>query len=195
MHAVVAGEVCSDCGSHDARVSLDGISLCDRCADRRIAALTGWPELPVPPPDVEMRGPDGRTHLIRFRLRRSPGGIVAEVAEIGPAVAEGEGYAASVIRAQDADALQLLAAVRRRIRADLSQVYLERHEDRDGWMLHGDTVEGRLEWAEGSESGLPYDVIVDDRRLSWEQFGRALEPFEGFRVRLIVSDAIEELDG
>ena len=191
----MASEVCSDCESHDARVSLDGVSLCDRCADRRVAALTGWPELPVPPPDVEMRGPDGRIHLIRFRLRRSPGGVVAEAAEIGPTVAEGEGYAASVIGGQDADPLQLLAAVRRRIRADLSQLYLERHEYRDGWMLQGDEVEGRLEWAEGCERGLPYDVIVDGRQLSWEELGQALEPFEGFRFRLLVSDAIEELDG
>ncbi|HEX6329854.1 MAG TPA: hypothetical protein VF129_01000 [Actinomycetota bacterium] len=34
-----------------------------------------------------------------------------------------------------------------------------------------------MEW---NESGLPYDVVVDGRRLIWEEFGRVLEPFEGW---------------
>jgi len=33
-----------------------------------------------------------------------------------------------------------------------------------------------------------YDVVVDGRRLSWEEFGRALEPFEGWDFTLRIHD-------
>ena len=56
--------------------------------------------------------------------------------------------------------------------------------------MAGDALAGRLVW---NEDDGPYDVIVDGRRLSWEQFGRALEPFEGWRFRLIIED-IELVD-
>ncbi len=34
----------------------------------------------------------------------------------------------------------------------------------------------------------PYDVVVDGRRLSWEEFGRVLEPFEGWPFTLRFED-------
>jgi hypothetical protein len=44
-----------------------------------------------------------------------------------------------------------------------------------------DDLRGRLVWNEDVE---PYDVVVDGRRLTWDEFGRALEPFEGWEFRL-----------
>lgn len=57
--------------------------------------------------------------------------------------------------------------------------------------MAGDELAGRLLW---NEDEGPYDVVVDGRRLSWEEFGRALEPFEGWRFRLIFED-VELVDG
>ena len=47
------------------------------------------------------------------------------------------------------------------------------------------TVEGRLVWR---EDGHGYDVVVDGRRLSWQEFGAVLEPFEGWTFRLSIRD-------
>jgi len=74
-------------------------------------------------------------------------------------------------------------------------------------LVDGDQVEGRLGQPRGASSsdsgrdpadvalevGLegeagPYDVIVDGRRLTWGELGRALAPFEGWWFRLTVFD-------
>jgi len=65
-------------------------------------------------------------------------------------------------------------------------------------LLRGDAVEGRLIWA-GGQPGMrePYAVVVDGRPMSWDDFGRALEPFEGFRFRLTVEEdnvVVSDLD-
>lgn len=56
-------------------------TFCDRCADRHVAALTGFAVLPDPPAPLTMTGPDGRRHRMVFRLRRAPTGISVELTE------------------------------------------------------------------------------------------------------------------
>jgi hypothetical protein len=75
--------------------------------------------------------------------------------------------------------------LRRMLRDAISQQYLERSAHRDGWIMRGMEVEGRLVWR---DDGPGYDVVVDGRRLSWEEFGAALEPFEGWTFRLSIRD-------
>jgi hypothetical protein len=55
----------------------DGEPLCDRCADLRLAASTGWPTLPDPPAPEVIVGPDGRRHFIRYRMLRMPTAVIA----------------------------------------------------------------------------------------------------------------------
>jgi hypothetical protein len=43
---------CRDCGETETGVSLGGLELCDRCADRRTAEITGLPLLPELPPSI-----------------------------------------------------------------------------------------------------------------------------------------------
>jgi hypothetical protein len=50
---------CVDCGVCAATVTDEGAAVCDRCFDRRVAAWTGHAELPDPPPDEQIVGPDG----------------------------------------------------------------------------------------------------------------------------------------
>jgi hypothetical protein len=71
------------------------------------------------------------------------------------------------------------------LRAAIGHLYLERAGHREGWIMRGKEVEGRLVWRDDRRG---YDVVVDGRRLSWEQLGDALEPFEGWTFRLEVRD-------
>lgn len=157
--------------------------LCDRCAGRKTAEITGLPELPDPPPDESRTGPDGRAHRFRYRLWRAPTGIVAEAEEADRA--PGDGYHFKVMGPHDAIVDRLLEALRVHMLRGLGRLHLEPHPRSEGWLVAGDTVTGRLEW---SEAGLPYDVVVDGRRLSWEEFGRAMEPFEGWEFTLRIED-------
>ena len=75
--------------------------LCDRCTDRRIATITGHPVLPDPPPPLEIRGSDDRSHVLTFRIWRAPTGIEVELEEAGVPI--GEGYHFAVLGSHDAN--------------------------------------------------------------------------------------------
>ncbi|MEX2587624.1 MAG: hypothetical protein WD602_06470 [Actinomycetota bacterium] len=175
--------ICQVCGASHATVQLGDELLCDRCVDERIAEVAGLPTLPEAPADEILTGGDGTAHAFRFRLWRAPTGVVAEAGEVG--LHSGEGYRFKAIGPHDVDIEKLLATLRRRVRAGLSQVQLKSNPTGEGWIAAGTELTGRLEW-NGQEAGKPYDAIVDGKRLTWDELGRALEPFEGWDFTLTI---------
>lgn len=182
-------DLCEDCGAPGPRVSLGGVSLCDRCSDRRVAAITGYPELPDAPQPIQVADGDGRLHLLEYRVWRAPTGIEVELGEAGFA----EGYHFAVLGAHDADVGELVALVTRRAEQEIARRYLERNPHRAGWIISGDEAAGRLVCGEERELGGPYDVVVDGHTLTWEELGRALEPYEGWRFRLVLEDRCDDV--
>jgi hypothetical protein len=188
------GDACADCGSKGADHYLGEVLLCDRCFNSRVAELTGYPDLPEAPPPLTLTDTEGRQHRLRFRVWRAPTGIEVELEELGVPV--GEGYRFVVLGAHDADVAELIAAVRSRANDEMSRRFLQPNPHRAGYVVAEDTdrVEGRLIWSdEGSEVGTPYNVIIDGKTLTWEELGRALEPYEGWRVRIELVDSIDDL--
>lgn len=177
-HTDADKSACADCGLGSVRMNLGVVPLCDRCFDVRIAEATGWSPLPDPPPPESITGPDGRVHRIEYRIWRSPGGVVVEAEEDGDPF---DGFYVEVVGAQDADPGALVERVRAAIRRRIGRQDLELAPGRDHWIISGFDLRGRLVWSEQAEA---YDVVVDGRRLTWEDLGRALEPFEGWQFRL-----------
>lgn len=165
------------------RFVVDGHRLCDRCADRRVAARSGWPELPDPPPPLVVTGPDGRSHIMQIRLHRAATGVVAEAVETGSP--PGGGHHVQVIGAHNVDVPMLVEQLRVQVRDEIATAYLEPNPHRTGWLVRDRELRGRLIWA-GNHG--PYAVVVDGQTLSWDELGRTLEPFEGYRFRLVVED-------
>ena len=130
---------CQDCGAADANVSLKGVKVCDRCANRRISHYTGFPRLPSPPPPIVLTGPDGRRHELRYRIWRAATGIEVQLEEVDPP--GGEGYEFAVLGDHDVDVEDLVRRVRQKAEAEVSRQYLEPH--RDGWLVN-DEVAGRF---------------------------------------------------
>lgn len=183
---------CQDCGAPAPRVSIDGVVLCDRCADAREARITGYPELPDPPSPVTVRGPDNRHHALSFRVWRAPPGIEVALEETG--VPGGDaGYHFAVLGAHDADVDALAQAVTERAEQEIARQQLEPNPHRSGWLLRGDHLAGRLLWNENRGYGGPYDVVIDGRTLTWEELGQALESYEGWRLRLVLEDPCDDL--
>lgn len=184
---------CCDCGSSDVNMSFGGDPLCDPCADRRLAASTGLPLLPDPPAPIEL--PDGRgvRHRFRFRVWRAITGVEVELLEQGAENSDG-GHRFAVLGSHDADVTALVDAVVARATATLAAgPRLEPKPHGSGWQVAGDVVEGRFEWGPGRADDDPCDVVIDGRRLTWDEFGRTLGSFEGWRFRLVIEDRCDDL--
>jgi hypothetical protein len=178
------------CGLRHTRAWLNNVELCDRCFDRRIAAQTGYAELPEPPPPFTLEGPDGRRHRMRFRLWRAPTGIEVEVEETKVPI--GEGYRVAVLGDHDADVDTLIARARAAVAHRVAHQYLEPATRRSGWTVKDMEVAGRFACDDDFSTGHPYKVVVDGRTLTWEEFGDALESFDGWEFRLEVLDRVED---
>ena len=169
---------CSKCHSPWAAVSLDGQLLCDRCADRRLAAVTGWPELPAPPPAEVITGPDGRRHTILYRIMRWPGATSASAEELG--VGRGAGYRLSLSIDHGDDPSPLLVRLRRAVRWAIAHPYME-PDEWYGWGLVADEAGGWL--CEDDRSDLPR-VVIDGHSIDWEAFGHLLASYVGWSFQL-----------
>jgi hypothetical protein len=151
----------------------------------------GLPGLPEPPRPFELNGPDGRRHCFGYRIWRAPTGISVELEEATEPVLEG--YHFAVLGAHDDDPAELFEKVRLVAEREVGSLFLESRQQRQGWIARDDIIEGRLTIGEDHVDGEPYDVVVDGRLLSWEEFGRSLEPFEGWRFRLQIEERNNEM--
>lgn len=173
----------------DAWLNDDG-PLCDLCFDARISASTGWPRLPGVPGLVEFVGPDGRHHLMRYRISRVPTGISLRLRE--DHVPPGEGYEFAVLGDHDADVAELIQAVLDEARAEIGRSYLEPGPT-GGWQVVGQEVAGRVEFDEDTSSDGPPRLVVDGQPLTWEQLGETLSAFDGWRIRILLDDRCLDL--
>lgn len=198
---------CRVCGGGPADTWLSGDGpLCDRCADRRLVAATGYPPLPVSPASaVLLTGPDGRTHRLRYRIFRAPTGISLRLVEdLEDGAPEGGGYEFEALGDHDADVDELAAALHTEAAAEIGRCYLERdHRDQTAgeggahtvsrWQVADLEVAGRFAHDPQADGEGPHGVIVDGRFLTWHELGQALSAFEGWRFRLLIDDPCLDL--
>lgn len=141
---------------------------------------------------MTLRDGEGRSRTLAFRIWRAPPGVEVVVEETGVPI--GEGYERAVLGAHDAEVDVLVARLREIASEELGKRQLEPNPHREGWLLVDDVVEGRLVWSdECNEVGAPYKVLVDGRSLTWDELGRALEGYEGWRFRIELADRIDDL--
>lgn len=126
---------------------------------------------------------------MQFRLWRASSGIAAEEQETD--LPPGDGYHVDVMAGHDTDIDRLLTALHEQAALQIGRLHLRPSVGQPGWALAGDEVAGRLVH-DGAEA--PYGVVVDGRRMSWDELGRALEPFEGWQFRLLIG-AIDDQTG
>ena len=190
---VLRVQQCDDCPSTDVSSVFPGFGkFCADCAATRALRPGGLPDPPSPPGPVTITGPDGQVHHFVFVVQRYASGTGVELVECGG------GYRFSTISALGRHDLPIDAQVRHLLQVakeSIAQVQVASYPPDGCVLLTGQQVVGRLVWPAGADiyDRPPYNVVVDGREMTWEEFGRALEPFEGMRLRLVVQDSVDEV--
>jgi hypothetical protein len=100
------------------------------------------------------------------------------------------GYQFEILGKPDDEPLPLLGNLIERMRRSLSVRYLVRSDD--DARIADQTVCGRIEWDESGDGRVPL-LVIDGQDVSWDEFGRMLMSFEGWKIRLAIRDRSEEV--
>ena len=164
--------------------------LCNRCFNIEIAKATGLKEFeharfePVGLTDCL-----GELHEFHFRTHLFGTGVAIDAFELRSG--EPAGYFFEIIGEPEVDLLALLGRLIEKMRRALSIKHLK-DGDYGMQIADGGVVRGRIEWDDAHDDQLPL-LVIDGRKIDWNQFGRMLMSHEGALFRLTIADKSEEL--
>lgn len=161
--------------------------LCSRCYNEEVARLGGLTFTHVAFQPLELPDAHGTGHRFHFVLRLLGTMLSLEAVEVK--AGRREGYEFRVHGAADADPFDLMTRLLERMRHDLATTHLA--EGELGLAISGTTVRGQITCDPESADHMPV-LIIDGREVSWEQFGRMLMTFEGWRLHLDIQDPSDE---
>jgi len=189
----MSDRACSACGAEVA--SYDGVFLsageetrflCSRCYNDTVAEYLGLDYEHVAFEPVTLEDRDGMHHTFQFRTHVFSDQLSLEALETGP----GEGYEFSVIADAQQDLFVTFRELFERIRRELSREHIE--PERDGHQItDAGVVRGQITSDPDGFDSMPL-LIVDGKPVTWEELGRMVSPYMGFRFKLEIFDRSEE---
>ncbi|WP_342616731.1 hypothetical protein [Rhodoferax sp. GW822-FHT02A01] len=169
--------------------------LCTQCFNARVAEKAQIDDFdnralePISLPDV-----DGVDHVFHFQATLLGPMVVLDAFEL----MEGKpaGYQFREIGRPEEERYEQLARLVQKIRGALAAKFLQ--DGPYGPQIRDMEARGRIESDSSSEGDLFTQatplLVIDGRKVSWEEFGRMLMTFEGFQFKLQISDASDSLD-
>lgn len=190
-------QTCVRCGArtppYDAvnAASSDGTYrlLCSRCFNEDMAQwadIVGF-EYPQFTP-VRLLDMDGGSHEFHFRSLLLGDQLSLEAFELA-GNDESEGYRFQILDEPRSDPFVLLGKLVQKMMRALATKHLR--EDAGGLQVADTMVRGRIEW-NGVEDVRQPCVVIDGRRVEWNDFGALLMAFEGWQFRLELLDPSDE---
>jgi hypothetical protein len=164
--------------------------LCTGCFNREMARRTGLDDFaeirfkPVRLPDA-----NGVVHEFHFRSLLFGDKLSLEAFD-STSEEEPSGYRFQIIGDPLSDQFVLLGKLIEKMRRLLAVVHVR--EGDLGLQIADETVRGRIEW-DGIEDSRRPCVVIDGRRVEWDELGRMLMTFEGWQFKLEVCDPSDEI--
>lgn len=187
-------ERCSATGpAHDfVSAGSDGIwrMLCSRCFNdemARFADIRGFEHPSFTP--LRLRDADGNDHEFHFRSLLLGDQLSLEAFEL-VGDDESAGYRFQVLGEAESEPFALLGRMIQKMKRALATKHL-RFED-GSLQIAEMMVRGRVEWNDEENANRPC-VVIDGRRLEWNDFGAMLLAFEGWQFRLEMLDPSDEV--
>lgn len=163
-------------------------NLCSRCYNEEVTRRSGVRFTHIAFQPLELPDANGDRHRFHFLLRHL--GTMLSLEALEAKAGERKGYAFQVHGAADADPFDLMTRLLERMRHDLATIHLV--EGERGLAISGRTVRGQLTCDLESPDHLPL-LVIDGLEVGWDQFGRMLMTFEGWRIHLEIRDPSEEV--
>lgn len=162
--------------------------LCSRCWNEEIAGARGLDFHHFRFERSDMADVAGTVHRFHFLLRHLGDRLCLEAFELQQG--EPAGYRFEVVGPPDIDPLDLMGRLVERMRDALAKQYLI--EGELGLAIAGTDVRGRIDCDPDSYDRIPV-LVIDGRELSWNEFGRMLMTFEGWRFKLTIDEPGDEI--
>ncbi|MBT2792839.1 DUF7713 domain-containing protein [Paraburkholderia strydomiana] len=164
--------------------------LCSRCFNIEMARLADVHAFEHPEfTPIRLPGADGVVHEFHFRSLLFGDQLSLEALELASGDEDREGFRFQILGDPQTDPFELLGQMVKKIRRALAISHVV---ERAGQLeLAGTMVRGRIEWDENQHGRLPC-VVIDGRRIAWDDFGEMLMMYEGWQFRLELIDPSEE---
>jgi hypothetical protein len=164
--------------------------ICSRCFNTEVAQLDGLEGFEHAKFEaVGLTDWAGELHQFHFRTHLFGTGVALDAFELregSPA-----GYQFQIIGDPNDDLLVLLGRLIEKIRRAMSLKHLTDGEHGTQIADHR-VVRGQIEWDDAHNGHVPL-LVIDGREIGWDEFGRMLMSFEGWRFKLNIVDKSEEL--
>ncbi len=162
--------------------------LCSRCFNETISASEGLDFQHPNFEPIELRDTEGVPHKFAFQTLFAPAGLTINAHELGPEYPEG--YEFEVLGGSECDPLELFRELYERMRRAMGQKHLKQGEQGFAICDH-QIVRARIDMDEENEGQTPL-LIIDGKRVTWEEFGRMLMTYEGWQMKVEIYDRCEE---
>jgi hypothetical protein len=163
--------------------------LCTGCFNREMAHHTGLDFGEVKFEPLHLSDANGTVHEFHFRVLLFGDQLSLEAFD-STSEEEPSGYRFQILGDPLSDQFVLLGKLIEKMCRLLAVAHVR--ESDLGFQIVDETVRGRLEW-DGEEDSHRPCVVIDGRRVEWDELGRMLMPFEGWQFKLEVRDPSDEI--
>jgi hypothetical protein len=165
--------------------------LCTACFNREMAMHVGianFDETKFEP--IHLSDASGTLHQFHFRSLLLGDKLSLEAFDGTSEEEQLSGYRFQILGDPLSDQFVLLGKLIEKMRRLIAVAHV-RHGDL-GLEIVDETIRGRIEWDGAEHSRMPC-VVVDGRRVEWDELGRMLMTFEGWQFKLEVRDPSDEI--
>lgn len=201
----MAGDKCTYCGAEVKNYnsimmqSEDGYTkVCLHCYNKDMAESVGIDYDHIELQPILLKDMDGNEHKFEFTVRLMGDQLVLKTHE--DTQDDVCAYEFSMIGDYEDSLFSLFASLYERMVNTLNTKHMYKDTETGRWQVQTgdggeDVVRGRIEPDMDSDDSIETPlIVVDGKKIPWEEFGRMLMPFEGFNFKLQIYDPSDEMD-
>jgi len=140
--------------------------------------------------DLVVKDQWNREYRFKIVSFPAPTGLASEAVEVRED--DSPGYVFNILSDLDTDPDHAKERLTRKIKRGLNRRHLKKREGK--WEIGGrDMLRGRIEWNNDlSDTGYDRVFVIDGKRITVEEFGQMLGPYEGWHFQFRMKDCYDE---